>query len=933
MFAEDNGQGKGEAPEAQRLFASIAVCVLAFVASVSIWLTQLLAPLDHAFIDFQTRWLQRESPSDVAIVEIDARSIKELERWPFPRGLHAEVLRNLEAAGAKSIFLDIDFSSPSTSEQDEQLAIALARASKTTQLILPAFWQPTSDGATSLLLSEPMPAFRQHVQLGLVNLMPGVDGLVREVPAFSELPAQAQPVWRVLNPDSAHDTLQLDYRQSPRSYQRVSYVDILEQRNIEALRGKIVFVGATALELGDIVAVPVHRALPGVIVQAIAYDSAQRERLSAPSGAWMLSMILAWTVFVAGLLLLRRASRSIVVAAAAVAAGLSADVVAYAAFNVIVPVSPFIVTVLVTLLGSLLASLSVEKWLSWWALRRTREQDTLLRRIVEQSSDAILALDENHIIRTANPAARTILGGRDSVLVGRALADIAPALIALIHSSDQEIPGEVWLDVAGSSGVAVQVSRARLEWENQQITTLTLRDVTAQRAREAELRHLAMHDALTGLPNRVSLAKRLEEALSTRAPSDVIALMMLDLDGFKEVNDTLGHSTGDYLMRELGSRLMHLATDDRHIARLGGDEFAVLWRVQNVDAIGELAQQLLLMIQEPIVIKGIPVSLGTSIGIATCPEHAQDAESLLKRADVALYSAKRRHTSVEFYEASNDTNSPRRLEMLSKLRAAVGNNELFLEYQPKVSMSSGVPVEVEALCRWQSPTFGRVAPGEFIALAEASDVIKPLTEWTIRKALTDCRSWHDEGMRLRVAVNLSARHLQDAQLPRWLETTFHETNTRPDWLELEITESAIMTDPDRASKILRALHDLGVLLSIDDFGTGYSSLAYLRNLAVNRLKLDRSFINGMNAGMKDQVIVESTIKLAHGLELEVVAEGIENEFQYHLLRKFGCDLAQGYWIARPMPVEQLFAWHGARVANARIARPAFGTSPGHKRTR
>jgi predicted signal transduction protein with EAL and GGDEF domain len=385
---------------------------------------------------------------------------------------------------------------------------------------------------------------------------------------------------------------------------------------------------------------------------------------------------------------------------------------------------------------------------------------------------------------------------------------------------------------------------------------------------------------------------------------------------------------GDELMRELGSRLRHLTAEHRHIARLGGDEFAVLWSVEQVEQIEELAQQLLLIVEEPIVIKGIPVSLGTSIGVAMSPQHADDAESLLKRADIALYVAKRKHTRVEFYDPSDDTSSPRRLEMLTHLRAAVAKGELFLEYQPKVDIATGVAVEVEALCRWQSPMFGRVSPGEFIPLAEASDLIKPLTQWTIQQALADCRTWRELGIDLRVAVNLSARHLQDAHLPAWLEATLAATNTRPEWLELEITESAIMTDPDRASKILRALQELGVLISIDDFGTGYSSLAYLRTLAVDRLKLDRSFITGMDRGPKDQVIVESTIKLAHGLDLEVVAEGIENQAQFMLLREFGCDLGQGYWIARPMPMTSLLEWyrepHGEKLRTLPLAQKRTG---------
>jgi diguanylate cyclase (GGDEF)-like protein/PAS domain S-box-containing protein len=914
----DSSLGTSEARAPRPAAATLLICAFAAVSSVTLWGSGALDTLDRAYLDLQTRLLQIEQPSDVVIVEIDAHTLKRLGSWPIPRSNHARVLRRLEQAGASTVFFDIDFSARSTPEQDAELAAAINTRSPNTQLILPAFWQPTSNDASSLLLSEPLPEFRANAQLGLVNLTPGLDGLVREVASFSELPSDTVPVWRVLTASQGRsDSLQLDYRRAPSSFARLSYIDLLSGTSTVSLQGKIVFVGATALELGDIVSVPVHQALPGVIVQALAFESARNSKLHHASAVAVLLMIMSWSALCAALLVHGRWRKLPFVALGLIGTALLFGFGCYSMLDVAIPVSPLIVATVLVLTGSLLASLSAESFRSWWALRRTREQDALLRQVVDHSSDAIITLDERLTVRTANRKACEILGQREALLVGRLIAECAPPLLAALHSVRARTHTEVWLQQPGTAGVAVEISAAQLSWEQQQITTLTLRDVTAQREREAELRHLALHDALTGLPNRVALAKSLEAALQARRSTELVALMMLDLDGFKEVNDTLGHSTGDELMRELGQRLMHLATEDRQIARLGGDEFAVVWRVTHADQIGELAQQLLLIVEEPIVVKGIPVSLGTSIGIATCPQHAEDAESLLKRADIALYAAKRKHTRVEFYEPSDDTNSPRRLEMLTLLRAAVPKGELFLEYQPKISIVSGEVVEVEALCRWQSPTFGRVVPGEFIALAEASDVIKPLTEWTIHRALSDCREWRDNGVELRVAVNLSARHLQDAKLPAWLEATFVATNTRAEWLELEITESAIMTDPDRASKILRALHDLGVLLSIDDFGTGYSSLTYLRTLAVDRLKLDRSFITGMDGGSKDQVIVESTIQLAHGLELEVVAEGIENEQQYQLLKKFGCDLGQGYWIAKPMPKDKLVEWHRKRTLGAR----------------
>ena len=890
--------------------------------SAAIAFSRVTASLDRTFFDLQTRWLQQERPSEVAIVEIDAQSLSSMGRWPLPRSYHAQVVRNLSDAGADAIFVDIDFSAPSVPEQDAELAAAFAEAARRSRLILPAFWQPTSADATSLIFSKPLPSLQAHAVLGLVNLKPSQDGLIRRVASFDELPAGALPVWRVLNPDipAGDEALLIDYRQSPRSFARISYKDAIDGQGLEKLRGKTVFVGATAMELGDIVAVPVHHALPGVIVQALAHDSARSERLTVIKGSPLVLAIVVWAMLVTGLLRLTRWRVSALFAAALIGSTLLWSTLAYQRLNIVIPISPFISTVVLSLLGSLIASLSFESWLSWWALRRTRDRDSLLRQVVEHSSDAIIALDSERVIRMANPAAGVILACRGSELVGRSITAVAPTLGTALDAYRADSSWEIWLERPDTSRVAVQGVLAALEWEHQTITTVTLRDVTTERTREAELRHLALHDALTGLPNRRAFADRMEQMLGARKPDQIVALMMLDLDGFKEVNDTLGHSTGDELMREIGKRLQHLASSERHLARIGGDEFALLWPVTDPNWIGELAQEVLLLIQEPIVIKGIPISLGTSIGVAMCPEHGSDAELLLKRADIAMYTAKRKRTSVEFYDPETDKSSPRRLEMLSALRAAVSGDELFLEYQPKVSMQSGAPVEVEALCRWLSPLFGRVSPGEFIPLAEASDLIKPLTEWTIHRTLTDCHRWRANGVDLRVAVNLSARHLQDARLPHWLETTLAATGTRPEWLELEITESAIMTDPERASRILHALHDLGVLLSIDDFGTGYSSLAYLRNLAVDRLKLDRSFIDGMKDGLKDQLIVESTINLAHGLELEVVAEGIETEAQYRLLRQFGCELGQGYWIAKPMPVDDLVAWYRARLVQTGLSQ-------------
>jgi diguanylate cyclase (GGDEF)-like protein/PAS domain S-box-containing protein len=885
----------------------------AFAISAGTWFAGTFATLDNAYVDLQTRWLQEEISSEIVIVEIDARSLKELGVWPLRRSQHAELLDKLSEAGAARVFLDIDFSAPSTAIEDARLESAIASASST--ILLPAFWQPISQQAAGLVLSAPLPAFAAHAQLGLVNLVPGKDGLVREVPDFSDLSAELLPVWAQVSNEASRTTgdLRLDYRIAPSSFRRISYVDAVRGAIDVALEGATVFVGATALELGDIVAVPVHRALPGVIVQAIAAESAQSSRSLADATPTQILLALAPWIPLCGWLL-RRVNwrRTPLTALALILSALAICASLYSLADITVPISPFVIAAIIVLTGSLLASLNIESLRAWRALLHTRDQDALLREVVENSSDAILTLDARGNVRTANPTALSILGKTEHELIGTPLVSLAPALVDALQPAASRHETRVYR--ADGSCVVLEVTTAHLDWDDERITTVTMHDVTVQRTREAELRHLAQHDTLTGLPNRAFLAERLAAALNIGTSEGTIAggtiaLLMLDLDGFKEVNDTLGHSMGDALLIELSARLSHFVNEDRFVARVGGDVFAVLWNVQRPEELEELAQQLLLIVEEPILIKGIPVSLGTSIGIARYPEHARDPESLLQRADVALYVAKRKASRVEFYDPSEDTHSPRRLEMLTQLRAAVSKGELHLHYQPKVLMSSGATTEVEALCRWESPVLGSVSPTEFITLAEASDVIKPLTEWTIRQALLDCRDWRHLGIDLKVAVNLSARHLQDARLPQWLDALFSSTSTQPSWLELEITESAIMADPDRASKILHVLREMGLVISIDDFGTGYSSLAYLRTLAVNRLKIDRSFIMGIEESHTEQVIVESTIKLAHGLGLLAVAEGIETESQYAILRELGCDIGQGFAIGRPMPKAELLSWH------------------------
>jgi diguanylate cyclase (GGDEF)-like protein len=385
--------------------------------------------------------------------------------------------------------------------------------------------------------------------------------------------------------------------------------------------------------------------------------------------------------------------------------------------------------------------------------------------------------------------------------------------------------------------------------------------------------------------------------------------LMLDLSRFKEVNDTLGHDVGDEVLREVARRFSAQLQSRAFISRIGGDEFAVV--VADVDghgAIDELVQRLIASLRTPIDSRGVAIEVGVNIGIAVAPDHGLDARELLRHADVAMYAAKRHGAGSEYYDVVDDHHTIRRLGMLSELRAAIDSGGIRLHYQPQLSLKSGAVASVEALLRWQHPSYGDVSPGEFVALAEATDLIHPLTYWAIRAALGDVVEWNKRGIELRVAINVSARVLQDIDFPVRLKRLLQETVVRPEQVELEITESAMLVDPERAKLIVKELHGLGVLIAIDDYGTGFSSLGYLRDLRVHSLKLDKSFVVDLETREQNRVIVESTVQMAHALGLQVVAEGVETPWVENYLRSIGYDLGQGYLFARPMTAEDCASW-------------------------
>ncbi|HEV2756249.1 MAG TPA: EAL domain-containing protein [Actinomycetota bacterium] len=451
--------------------------------------------------------------------------------------------------------------------------------------------------------------------------------------------------------------------------------------------------------------------------------------------------------------------------------------------------------------------------------------------------------------------------------------------------------------------------------------------VESLKRQAAENEFQAQHDSLTGLFNRTMFHNRVTQAID-QAGVEMVGVLLMDLDRFKEINDTLGHPTGDSLLKETSFRLRRILGPDVTIARLGGDEFAILLpRLTSLIGATDLAANLVKALRQPYELQDLSLDVSASIGISLFPQHGTDAETLMQRADVAMYIAKASHSGFEIYDGEKDQYSPNRLALVAELRRAIDERQLVVWYQPKIDLSSGRLIGAEALVRWNHPRHGMMPPDEFIGLAEHTGLIGPMTSYVLEEALQQCVAWRSSGFPdFKVAVNLSVKNLMDVDLPRQISALLMKSRLPSDALHLEITESSIMEDPERAIEVLTRLHEMGIGIAIDDFGTGYSSLAYLRRLPVDEMKIDRSFVRGMMSSENDAVIVRSVIDLGRNLGLVVVAEGIEDRESMERLEALGCTVGQGYHIARPMDAEGFDSWAASRNASEAAARPE-GNAP------
>jgi diguanylate cyclase (GGDEF)-like protein/PAS domain S-box-containing protein len=915
--------------------------LLVLFVLVLVLITGLGTPLQNVLTAMRFGWLSRNASGSVVLVAIDSPSIQRIGVWPWPRTLHAQLIDRLEKAGASDIAFDVDFSSASTSAADQVFAEALARAGGS--VILPTFKQLVGErsGEATIHVNRPLPQFAQHAWLAAINVEPDADKLVRRYPPGQTIDGAFIPSIGALiagDYDKAGAPLLIDFGIRPASVPTVSYIDVLrgDPAVMAALKDKRIIVGATALELGDRINVPNGQVIPGALLQAVAAESILQGRALHPAPATvtvgeivllMLVMLALWRRVSAGIRIAILVGLSTAVELGAIAVQGTMPVVVDTAF--------FHAAVAAYLVATALDEIDIRELLGRIAERRFQQ-------VAMSIGDGLVCADQRGIVTLWNRGATAIFGHSSQDMIGRPLETIlasdgerprVPFGTATAPDEALLTPGGKVMEMQGRrrNGETFPFEACFSAWQgaNGLQYGVVLRDISVRKREQERIRHLATHDTLTGLPNRNALYEHLDAALQTASAGEhEVALLMLDLDKFKDINDSLGHTCGDELLREVAARLAGLIGDGAVLSRLGGDEFAV---VLTGDALEEPARQLSQAIadsfrQHEFVAAGRRFAIKCSIGVALFPHHCSDVHELLGNADLAMFRAKAAANGrYVVFDRAIRGELERRLQLTAELQQAADKGEFELFYQPQVRLADGRVVGAEALIRWRHPTRGLVAPGEFISVLDTTPVADKAALWVMRQACTQGRIWEQQGCGIRIGVNLAPSLFKSGDLAASTAAILADTGFSPALLELEVTENILLADDEKAREIFHRIRELGAHIALDDFGTGYASLTYLKKFPLNRLKIDRAFVRELSPGSSDAAIVESTITLCRLLGLSVIAEGIEEPSTIELLRTMGCEEGQGYFFGKPMPVaefEHTFLATSDPSATGKTARTA-----------
>ena len=931
--------------QVEKILISLGLVSLSLILVYTQWLQK----WDHVIYDTHLKQWSHPAPDDIVIIAIDKQSLEKFGRWPWSRQLHARLIDILHQAGSKAVALNIIFSEPDKFDHqaDKLLADALRQHGRVVLPVLPE--QDRLHDKLRETLPIPMLA-AAAARIGHVDMELDQDGINRYMFLKAGLGSakwsQLALAMLELEGDSS-DIIQLSHGQGhssnsnlidvwlrdygallpyagpPGHFQRVSYADVvLGNLPAATFRDKFVLVGATAAGLGDTLPTPVSgfgQAMPGVEIQANILDSLRRNSSVQPlSLHWQ--MALTAVLLLSSLFMYSRLppGGSLLVTVSLLILLVVISVVLLRGLHLWFPPSA-------ALLG---LTLSYPIW-SWRRLvsatRSLLAQKERAQVTLHSISDAVIATDAEGIVEYINPAAESLTGWSAEQARERSvntlfhvineqsredITDPVPRCLQTGHTIAYPDHSAV-LNRDGSEERAIRASVAPIRNQRGEVlgAVIVFSDVTETRRMAQQMAYQATHDVLTELPNRILLQVQLQGAIERAERSGLqLVLLFVDLDRFKSINDGLGHTAGDALLKAVGVRLKSSSRKIDMVARFGGDEFIIVLENIHHERLATLiARKVRKALEQPYMIEGRECFITASIGISLYPKDGQDAETLLKNADAAMYQAKEsgRNNALHYSQEMN-IHSRKRLLLEHELRHAMERNQLVLHYQPQADLKTGKVQGVEALLRWHHPHLGLIAPVEFIALAEETGLIIPIGQWVIQTATEQAIAWQSEGLPpLRIAVNLSPRQFMEQRITSMIADILERSGLDPCYLELEITENIIMKDLDNAVATLQALKSMDVQLAIDDFGTGYCSLSYLKRFPIDRLKIDQSFVRDIDTNPDDAAITLAIIAMAHSMRLKVIAEGVETEEQLNYLKSHSCDEIQGYYFSHPLPADEI----------------------------
>jgi diguanylate cyclase (GGDEF)-like protein/PAS domain S-box-containing protein len=889
--------------------------ILVVIALSMVLLTGWHGSLRHALTDLRFTLEPRNASGEIVVVAIDAESIEKIGVWPWPRRLHAELLRQLGKAGARDIAFDVDFSTPSDAASDQSFVDALAGNGGS--VILPSFKQRGSNAA-AIHVNHPLKPFADHSWSAVVNVAVEPDGLVRRYPLGERLETEFLPSMGALLAGQYTERgapFLIDFGINAATIPRVSYVDALrgDPAALEKLRDKRIVVGGTAIELGDRFSVPNGNVVSGPVLQALAAESILQNRaLRGTSDAIAfaglcfvsLTMVFTWRR-------LGAAKRAMLLVAMA-AAFETIAVVLQAKLPLVLDTS-----LLHTAIAVYLAAIALDEIDFRGLLSRIAENR--FHRIAMSLGDGLICTDSNYLITVWNPGATSIFGYEPGEMIG------APFDAICARKDETASPVFSIRDAASRWSMALGGSITEFEGrrKNGEVFTIeacfsgwqgtdgfqfgaVLRDVSLRKREAERIRYLAEYDSLTGLANRNTLQNRLQAMIVTaERESDAVALLVLGLDGFQQINDMLGQTYGDLVLRAVARRLSAEAGGTAIVARLSGDEFAIAVRCATLtETVAQFCERIAGAFDPPLSAGTRQQRVTISIGAAVHPEAGHGADELLSNGHLAFCRAKaiRRGGHVIFERAIRQQLETR-LALEAELASAAEHDQFELFYQPQVRLTDGALIGAEALIRWRHPDRGLVAPGLFMPVVNTSALSDRIADWVLNTACRQARVWELAGNSVRIGVNLSPSQLQSGDLAATIKAVLMDTKLAPSLLELEVTEDILLLDEQKVRDTFHRIRSLGVRIVFDDFGTGYASLSYLKKFPLDGLKIDRSFVSDLLTNSEDAAIVRLTVGLSAQLNISVIAEGIENRTTADFLIAMGCEHGQGYFFGRPMPAQ------------------------------